>query len=180
MSKRRKSNWQEDVLRLAEQLTSAQPSEIERQAALGALDLLIDGLKDIRNAIASLPGADEIRELQGALSTLEGFFNSAKLRPGVVNQIAVLKQPQRSIRCAPERHSSAELAVALDKLRTEDIQQSLLDTNRYSRAELTSLARHLGIEISRSMQREDIVDRIVKIGFANRRGYTVLGRSPVG
>lgn len=75
-----------------------------------------------------------------------------------------------------KNESNLELAKnlleTLKDLSTNEIQQVLLNT-KTSITILVSLAQLLNIEHS-SHDREDLVDRIVKVGFANPRGYSIL------
>jgi hypothetical protein len=63
-----------------------------------------------------------------------------------------------------------------EQLSTNDIQTKLLDEAQFPVSRLQAIARKLGLSSDRGRDRLDLVDRIVKLGFANKRGYELLGR----
>jgi len=72
--------------------------------------------------------------------------------------------------------SGEKLFNELKALSTDEILQRLLDKD-ISMKDLRALAAYLDIKHERGMNREDLVDRVVKIGFANVRGYELLRKT---
>jgi len=175
MTKNRES-WQVRAIRAAQDVIASQPSEEEQKAALAAIDSLIRSLQQIRTALSSLTSTEELRSVERATQVLEAFYQSARRKPTLAAALGISAQIKKK---SPRGHSLDPEAFfsELESLSTDEIQARLLDPQRYSRSALESLSRYLRIRTARGITRDDMVDRIVKLGFANRRGYKALGGS---
>ena len=70
-----------------------------------------------------------------------------------------------------------EFLAELTNLEPAEIQERLSDYKRVSMTELRALAVKLELGSEDRVSRQDLVDQIVKIGFANQRGYESLRKS---
>lgn len=176
----RKRSWLELVVDLVESSLARIPSEEERSRLVGALDVLIAHLSEVRQNIVSLPSDPDRKRLQGALDDIHEFLAEAMTNPSLASVLGVGKTRKSSGKSGRAldamTKAGAEVIVRdLDALSTNDIQRRLLDPSEYSTKELRAVADLLGIPPGR-LNREQLIDKIVKIGFANRRGYDLLKR----
>lgn len=178
MSNKKPEHWIEQTIAMARAFSEGQPSEAERAAAVDALDGMIRALQDIRDRLRALPSEEERKRVGDAATTLERFLDSMKARPGVAASVGLLATKPASL---PRRHEDVEaIVVELEGLSTEDIQKRLLDEHEFATSTLQSVARKLGLSVERGGSRRELVDRIVKLGFANKRGYKLLGNARHG
>ncbi len=182
MSVKRSEPWLERTIALARGFTEGHPSDVERDEALNAIDAMIRELQRIRDHLASLPSEVERRRITEAAATMEQFLDSMRARPAVALAMG-LGDPKTSalarLHKAPtieRRHEEPDVLLSeLEKLSTEEIQSRLLNEHEFPVSQLQAVARKLGLPTDRTKDRLDLVDRIVKLGFANKRGHELLG-----
>ena len=161
---------------LAETLI-ALPDEAERDRLLKNLDAIVAFFSGLKRRVESLPSLSERTRTLAALEDIVQFLNRSKNNPvlSAALGLAYDRQLQRSSRAAPASSRSAEaLLEAMKALPTDEIQRRLNDYKSITMNDLHALARMLGIRYGDRMKRQDLIDRIVKIGFANIRGYDLL------
>lgn len=173
MSAKKPEHWIEQTIVVARAFSEGQPSEAERVDAVAALDAMIQALQNIRERLRALPSEEERKSVGDAANALERFLDSMKARPGVAASLGLAYTRPSPI---PRRRDDVETRMTdLEGLSTEDIQKKLLDEQEFSISMLHLVARKLGLSAERNADRRDLVDRIVKLGFANKRGYQLLG-----
>jgi hypothetical protein len=134
---------------------------------------MIQALQTVREHLRTLPSEEERKRVSAASDVLERFLDSMKARPGIAVSLGLAATKPSSL---PRKREEADTnLVDLEKLSTEEIQKKLLDEQEFTIPMLHSLTRKLGLSSERNAGRRDLVDRIVKLGFANKRGYQLLG-----
>lgn len=167
-------HWVEQAISVARYFSEPLASEHERQEALIQLDAMIHALQDLREHLRAVPSPEERRQIAEAADTIEQFLVSMKARPEVAASFRMATAPKSST-VARKRENIGSLVEHLESKTTDDIQRALLNEREYSLPVLQAIARHIGLTIDRSSDRSVLVDRIVKLGFANKRGYELLG-----
>ena len=153
---------------------------------------MIRELQRIREHLSSLPSEAERRRVGEAASTMEQFLDSMRARPAVALAMGLrvqrpstnsriqkelpLVEAQKTPSLARGREEIDAVIADFEQLSTNDIQTRLLDEAQFPVSRLQAIARQLGLSADRGRDRLDLVDRIVKLGFANKRGYELLGR----
>jgi hypothetical protein len=164
------------ILNFLEEVVKHFSSDAERDQIIRNLDIVIGYFQDLKERIKSLPNESQQKELLSAIAIINNFLLSAKNNPvlsaalGLSYEKAIsAKREKKEI--SPE--TGEKLFNKLSNLTTEEIQQKLLDKS-VTMDELRALASYLGIKYPQRIRRQDLVDKIVKIGFANIRGYGIL------
>lgn len=169
------------ILDFAENLSSALqilPSDFERERITKDLEIIIQYFKDLRERVKSLPDTKNRDEIVSAVATIKNFLESAIENPAIAPVLG-LPYGKRIVPSKPRRKEipsqiGERLFNELKELSTEQIQEKLLNYKSASMDELRSLATYLGIKYEQRIKRQELVDKIVKIGFANIRGYEIL------
>ena len=173
MSAKKPEHWIEQTIAVARNFSESQASDAERAEAVAGLDAMIQALQTVREHLLTLPSEEERKRVGVASEVLARFLDSMKARPGVAVSLGLATTKPSSL---PRKREEADGGIAdLEKLSTEEIQKRLLDEREYTVPMLHSLMRTLGLSTERNVSRRDLVDRIVKLGFANKRGYQLLG-----
>jgi hypothetical protein len=172
MNAKRPDHWIESTIAVARAFSAGQPSEADRAEALAALDAMILALQNVRDRLRTLPSEEERKSVRDAADVLERFLDSMKARPGVAATLGFgAGRPAPVLR---RREEVSTIVADLQGLSTDEIQKRLLD-EEFTIPMLHSIARKLGLSLDGTATRRDLVDRIVKLGFANKRGYQLLG-----
>jgi hypothetical protein len=153
------------------------PEDAERERVIKSLDAIIGYFQDLRDRIRSLTPDYQQKEVLSAIDTVREFLLRAKNNPPLAAALGLHYQKAVTYRKPAREISQVEgkkIFNELKELTTEQILQKLLDYKKVSMAELRALATHLDIKEPEKMSRQDLVDKIVKIGFANIRGYEML------
>jgi len=160
---------------LAETIKSL-PSDEEKKEIIENINIIIKYFQDLQERVKSLPNDDKKGEILSAITTIKEFLFSAKDNPTLSAALGLsyerpiaAKRPKKEI--TPQ--TGEKLFNELKSLPTEQIQQRLLDY-KITMDELRALASFLGIKHPPRIKRQDLVDMIVKMGFANIRGYKIL------
>jgi len=165
------------ILDFMNQAVSKFPTDTEREELIKSLDVLIKYFQNLQGKIRSLPDDIEQKEVLSAIGTIKNFLESAKDKPLIAAAFGLPYKRTALTREAKEEMSpvmAEKIFNELKMLSTEEIQQRLLDYKKISMEELHALATYLGIKHPQRMRRQDLVDKVVKIGFANIRGYETL------
>lgn len=154
------------------------PNDIEREHFINNIDEIIKYLVSLKEKVQSLPKDEEQSKVLSSIGNITNFLQSAEKNPPLAIVLGLAYE--NKIRANPKReaavsHQSVEpLLKELKSLPTEEIQNRLIDYRSITMAQLHGLASLLGIKYEQRIKREDLVDKIVKIGFANIRGYDLM------
>ena len=178
MSQRRRTKEQV-VLNYLKEIISRLPSDARKQELVDNLELINKHIQDLKERMQLLPNDFRISEIINAIDLINDFLVSAKDNPPVAAALGLpYKRPSSTnIRKISESQIGEKLFKELNSLPTDEILQRLLDYKNVSMADLRALAIQIGIKHQERVKRADLVDKIVKLGFANIRGYERL-RSP--
>jgi hypothetical protein len=178
MSQRQRINEQV-VLNYLKEITSKLPSDTRKQELIDNLELINQHVQDLKERLKLLPNDSRKSEVINAIDLIANFLTSAKDNPPVA---AALGLPYKrtsitNVRKISDSQVGEKLFKELSSIPTNEILQRLLDYKNVSMADLRALAQQIGIKQQERANRKDLVDQIVKLGFANIRGYEKL-RSP--
>jgi len=171
-------------VRVAEDVRAALaslPTDDELKQVDRALVDLVSFFSAVRDRLRALPASDDVRRMREALEVVSEFLKRAEgdKRLGVALGFQKpssiprerSRQPTENI-----RRQAEQLVRRLGELPLRDIQNVLLDEKAYSIQVLQEAGRQLKIPMDPKLSKDELVDRIVKIGFANPRGYEGLRR----
>ncbi len=168
-------------IELLAQVLHSLPDQADRERLLKNLDAIINFFSDLKRRIESLPSTGDRARILAALEDIAGFLNRSR-NDSVLASVLGLQYERGSRRSpgtipVPSKSSDA-LLDELRALPTEEIQKRLNDYKQVTMSDLRAMAGRLGLKYEERMKRQELVDRIVKLGFANVRGYDLLrGRS---
>jgi exonuclease VII large subunit len=152
------------------------PNDAEKERVLKNLNEIIRYFENMKKRVEALPNAKKQDEILSAIDTVKRFLETGKENP--VLSIALGLQREKPESSKPKKETSLEegkkLFNDLKKLPTEEIQKRLLDYKSISMDQLHALALFLRIRNHEKTGRQNLVDMIVKSGFANVRGYELL------
>jgi hypothetical protein len=165
---RKNSDWARSLLRAVRGAVEALPSEEEVRLSVEAIDELISFLQILRSQLASQPAAGRREDVDRALVVLDSFLTAS--RGPMMLASPKGQRPRQLDRDADLRAIRSEL----ETLELDEIRIRLQDQSRYSTKLLRQLARELGLRVDSRLPRGDLVDAILKRGFANPRAYEGL------
>jgi hypothetical protein len=183
MSSKRSKHWLVSVAESAAQSSKNALSESERQELTSAIDRILKHLELVKKNVNSLPTEHDSSELNGALESLLRYVRRAEDNALLASALGLVP-PKRGPSRPPAVSNLISRAALEDRVRelselpTDGIADHLSNYKVFSMDELRDIARIFGIRAD-DLARSDLVDRIVKIGFANKRGYQRL-RDPDG
>ena len=175
--KRAKRRKQYSILDFFEETMSEFPSDAERKEIMKNLNILIEYLQNLCDRVESLPKEDQQEKVVSAIATIRNFLVSSREKPFLAAALGQTSKKAMKSRKARKEVSPIFGQKVFDEIKTlstERIQEKLLDYKRTSMDELRSLASYLEIKNPERIKRQELVDKIVKIGFANIRGYEIL------
>ena len=173
----RKKKMGPSILDFLDETIRSFPSDVEREKIVKNIDIIIRYFQDLQERVKSLPNGDKQKEILSAITTINSFLLSAKGNPALSAALGLsYERPSSTKRVKKEiiPQTGEKLFNELKSLPTEQIQQKLLNYKSVTMDELRALASYLGIKHLQRIKRQDLVDKIVKIGFANIRGYEML------
>lgn len=178
MSQKRRANEQV-VLDYLKEIISGLPTDSQKQQLIDNLELINKHIHDMQERIHLLPNDSRKNEIINAIDLISDFVLSAKENPPVAAALGLpfKRTSSGSIKKVSEPQVGEKLFKELDSISTNEILQRLLDYKSISMADLRALAKHIGIRHPERANRTDLADQIVKLGYANIRGYERL-RSP--
>lgn len=160
-------------------LLGALPTPEEQASLEAALANSARILQELHERVRHLPSVDERQKLAESLEIIKSFVLKAQSNPRLAASLGLdagRASPRQAAQIAS--HPARDLRAVveqLDVLPTSEIETQLLDGARYDDETLRQLARALNLRVGRGAGRKELVDKIVKLGFANRRGYALLG-----
>jgi len=175
--KERKKKKETSILDFLAETVKSLPSDAEKEKIVKNIGIIIKYFQDLQERVKSLPDDDKKKEILSAIITINEFLLSAKDNPVLSAALGLSYEraisPKRVKKEIPPQ-TGEKLFNELKSLPTDQIQQKLLDYKSVTMDELRALASYLGIKYPQRIKRQDLVDMIVKIGFANIRGYEIL------
>lgn len=169
-----------DVVRNLNAIFDTIPSIEERKEILDCIDTLTGFLEELRKRITDLPTDKERSLLLESTSILSDFLEKARTDQTLASIIGLsLKRDisQKLIRKETARIDEQRLASIIKELESLSSEQMYGHLESYTKNQLLDIAEHIGIHANNRLSKADLVDKIVKIGFANIRGYKLL-KSP--
>lgn len=178
MSQKRRTNEQV-VLDYLKEIISGLPTDSRKQQLIDNLELINKHIHDMQERIRLLPNDSRKNEIINAIDLISDFVLSAKENPPVAAALGLpfKRTSSGGTKKVSEPQVGEKLFKELNSISTDEILQRLLDYKNVEMADLRALAKHIGIKHPEGTNRADLVDQIVKLGYANIRGYEKL-RSP--
>ncbi len=170
MAKRKKQLNIYDVLTKIKESISLLPGEDEKQRIGQDIHEMITELDTLRNNINHLPDEPEKRQLSQAVHTLGSFLDSLKDKPHLAD--AVLPKVKKAGKAKASPVNIGDLLKHLEELPTDQLMGEL---SKHKKNTLLELSSQLNITANSKQTKDILVDKIFKLGFANRRGYDLLG-----
>lgn len=130
---------------------------------------IITELDTLRNNINHLPDESEKHQLSQAIHTLVSFLDSLKDKPHLVNTI--LPKTKKAGKAKTIFVDIDDLLKYLEELPTDQLMGEL---SKHKKNTLLDLSSKLNITTNSRQTKDILVDKIFKLGFANRRGYDLL------
>jgi len=170
MAKRAKKLDLIDALTKTKECLLSLPGEAERQRMAHLIPEIIKELEVLREGIGRFPDASEIHHIAGAIHTLVSFFDTLKDKP-LLAEILLPKKTKSGKTKRVDVDINA-LQIQLEGLPTEKI---LGELTKNKKDVLVELSTKLNITANKKLTKDALADRIFKLGFANKRGYNLLG-----
>jgi len=165
------------VLEVLEETLKHFPTDAERENFTKNIDVIINFFQSLRERVLSLPNDEEQRKILLAIKDITNFLESAEKSPVLATALGLAYEKKTLAKSRREEVTPQSVETLLNELKnlpTEQIQKKLLDYKTVTMPQLRALASLLGIKHEQRIKRQDLVDKIVKIGFANIRGYDML------
>ena len=167
------------LLNLVHRMTTELPSDDDLADARQAIDGVISLLSQVRAQLDAVPSESERAKAREAMTVIEELVNSDKSRAILSGALGGAKRKGSrkgtGVAAAAKQERAQEAITELRALPIQEIRNRLFATNAYTLDELRQMASALRIRAERGNGREDLADRIYKLGFANPRGYQMLG-----
>jgi len=146
------------------------PGEEEKQKTAQIISELLQELEVLREAVHQFPDESKINNISGAIQTLVSFFDTIKDKPLLAEMFLPKKTKAR--KTAGSLVDIDALLKHLEGLPTEKIFGEL---TKHKKDTLLELSAKMNITANKSLTKNALADKIFKLGFANRRGYDLLG-----
>jgi len=146
------------------------PGEEEKQKTAQIISELLQELEVLREAVHQFPDESKINNISGAIQTLVSFFDTIKDKPLLAEMFLPKKTKAR--KTAGSLVDIDALLKHLEGLPTEKI---LGELTKHKKDILLELSIKMNITANKSLTKNALADKIFKLGFANRRGYDLLG-----
>ncbi|MGR3221288.1 MAG: hypothetical protein ACUZ8H_15945 [Candidatus Anammoxibacter sp.] len=169
MAKRKKKLNIYDALSKIKESVSLLPGEDEKQRIGQEIQEMITELDTLRNNIIHLPDEPEKRQLSQAIHTLVSFLDSLADRPHLADTI--LPKVKKAGKAKVSSINIDDLLKQLEELSTD---QLIGELSKHKKNTLLDLSSKLNISTNSKQTKDILVDKIFKLGFANRRGYDLL------
>lgn len=146
------------------------PKEDERHMMAQIIPEIIQELKVLQESIDHFPDESETHQVSDAINTLLSFFDTLKEKPLLAEMLLPKKtKPGKTPGIAVDINA---LQNRLETLPTEKILEEL---TKHKKDVLLELSAKMNITTNKKLTKHVLADRIVKLGFANKRGYNLLG-----
>jgi len=176
MKERRKTKEQL-VLDYIRETVEKIPSDAEKEEIIKNLNMITRHIQDLGERVKLLPNEYSKKEILSAIDLIDRFLLSARDNPTMAAALSLPYQRAMSRKLSKKEvlpQVGQQIFEELKTIPTEEILHRLLDYKTTSMGDLRALARHLGIKHQERVKRQDLIDKIVKLGFANVRGYERL------
>ncbi len=170
MAKTKKRLNIHDALSKIKECISLLPGEDEKQKIKQDIHDVITELDVLQNNINSFPDEPGKDHLFQAIHTLTSFLDSLKDKPLLADVILPKAKKARKAR-ASEVNVDGFLKE-LEGLPTDELIGKL---SKHKKNTLLELSSRLNITVNSKQTKDILVDKIFKLGFANKRGYDLLG-----
>lgn len=151
---------------LLKQILRKLPSDKEKLEGIRVIDEILAEMKRLREELRRLPDERERKRVIQALATVDSFMRSS-----VVNAGSRSKGQDSG-----NKEKARILLDRLNELSTDEIARTLRHPESAPTAVLRAAASILGLGGVSKMARDDLEDAIVKVGFANPRGYELISQ----
>ncbi|MBZ0108215.1 MAG: hypothetical protein K8F52_06065 [Candidatus Scalindua rubra] len=169
MAKKKKSLNIHDALSKIKECISLLPGEDEKQRIGQDIHDMITELDTLRNNINNLPDESEQRQLSHSIHTLVSFLDSLNSKPYLADTI--LPKVKKVVKAKPGSINIDDLLKHLEALPTDQLMSEL---SKHKKNTLLELSSRLNITANSKQTKDVLVDKIFKLGFANKRGYDLL------
>jgi len=170
MAGRKKKLDLKDTLAKIKECLPLLPGEEEKQKTTQIISELLQELEVLREAINQFPDEAKINNISGAIQTLVSFFDTIKDKP-VLAEI-LLPKKTKARKTAGSLVDMDALLKHLEELSTDEIFGEL---TKHKKDVLLELSAKMNITSNKKLTKDALADKIFKLGFANRRGYDLLG-----
>lgn len=165
------------ILEAIEETLNHFPHDTEKERFIKNIEAIISFLQTLKERVQSLPNAEDQRKVLLAIGDLTKFLQNAEKSPVLAMALGLAYEKKAIPKLQREEAVPQSVQPLLDELKhlpTEQIQMKLIDYKSVTMIQLRALASLLGIKYEQRIKRQDLVDKIVKVGFANIRGYEML------
>ena len=170
MAGRKKKLDLKDTLAKIKECLPLLPGEEEKQKTAQIISELLQELEVLREAVHQFPDESKINNISGAIQTLVSFFDTIKDKP-VLAEI-LLPKKTKARKTAGSLVDMDALLKHLEELSTDEIFGEL---TKHKKDVLLELSAKMNITSNKKLTKDALADKIFKLGFANRRGYDLLG-----
>ena len=146
------------------------PGADEKQKTTQIITELLLELEVLREAVSQFPDESKINNISGAIQMLVSFFDTIKDKPLLAEML--LPKKTKAKKSAGGLVDTDALLRQLEALPTEHI---LGELTKHKKDVLLELSAKMNITANKSLTKNALADKIFKLGFANRRGYDLLG-----
>ncbi len=172
MAKKGKKLVLKDALEKIREALPQLPTADETQTMLQTITEIMNELDTLRGHLAHFPGERDIDQVSQAIHTVTSFIDSVEDRPLLAEALFPTATKARK----PKKEASPPdvdgLMQLLEGLPTDGI---VAELSKQKKDVLVALSAKLGISATAKLTKDALVDKIFKLGFANRRGYELLG-----
>ena len=170
MAGRKKRLDLKDTLAKIKECLPLLPGDEEKQKTTQIISELLQELDVLREAINQFPDESKINNISGAIQTLVSFFDTIKDKPLLAEML--LPKKTKAKKTAGSLVDIDALLKHLEELPTENILEEL---TKHKKDALLELSAKMNITANRKLTKDALADKIFKLGFANKRGYDLLG-----
>lgn len=171
MDKRGKKPDLKEALAKIRECISLLPTAGETQAAMQTLTEIMNELDTLRGHLARFPDEKETGQVSQAIHTVVSFFDSVKDRPLLAEALFPTAAKTRK----PKKVAATDVDGLLQLLEGLPTGGIVAELSKQKKDALVALSAKLGISATSKLTKDALVDKIFKLGFANRRGYELLG-----
>lgn len=169
MAKRTKKLDLKDTLEKVKEALLLLPGEQERQRLTGIIPEIINELQALQDNISRFPNESDVKQVSQAIQTVVSFFDTVRDRP-LLAEVLFPKKTKTKKTKSISVDIDAVLKL-LEGLPTEKIPEELF---KHKKDTLIDLAIKLNISVNTKLKKDALADKIFKLGFANKRGYSLL------
>ena len=170
MAGRKKKLYLKDTLGKIKECLPLLPGDEEKQKTTQIISELLQELEVLREAVNQFPDEAKVNNISGAIQTLVSFFDTIKDKPLLAEML--LPKKAKAKKTAGSLVDTDALLKHLEGLSTENIFGEL---TKHKKDTLLELSAKMNITANKSLTKNALADKIFKLGFANKRGYDLLG-----